>query len=213
MNLKSALRALILLAVFITHMTSCATTEEKMWARYFQEKIGKNPRPLFLEALNLIPAHGRALSLGSGIGNDEVLLLKKGWSLDCVEGQKIAIDIMKERLEVKKNQNLIRFINKPFELIDEQELRNDYDFLYAGFSLPFVKEQDFFKLWFLFSSKVKTNGIFAGHFFGKNHKKLNTQITYLDKTQIETILKDFEILSLNEDDEHVFEVIAKKKGP
>lgn len=181
--MKLIILAMVLCPSFIV-VYLYSSSDDKKWERYFKNKIGKPPRPLFLKAMDLLPASGHALSLGTGIGNDEVILIEKNWRMDCIEKQETAIEIFMSNDKVRNHQTQVKVINKSFSELKEYDLANSYDFIYAGFSLPFAGSK-LDHIWNLTTKKLKTGGLFAGHFFGDNREKLNAKdVAYLSKEKI-----------------------------
>jgi SAM-dependent methyltransferase len=191
-------------------------SESAKWNRYFKEKSHQPPRPLFLKAFRMLDKTGHALSLGSGVGNDEALLLKDGWNLDCVEPHPVAIAIMQEKSEFRSAMEKVDFLEKSFESLTESDLQNEkYDFIYAGFSIPFISPDQFDSFWELVHHSLKNEGIFAGHFFGLEHSSLNAKfVTYLSSSTLQELFSDYEVLYWDEqkdEGEHIFRIIAKKE--
>lgn len=80
------------------------------WDKYYKNKIGQPPRQLIVDALNLFQKPGKAIDLGCGVGNEVALLLNNGWEVSAVDGQCKAIQIIKERADIKDTEKLVLIV-------------------------------------------------------------------------------------------------------
>ena len=207
------------ITVFISILISCTIasflywrSEEQKWKRWFDEHEGNPPRQLALDAIALFDSPGTILSLGSGVGNDEVLMVQQGWQVDCVEPSEYAIDLMFGRLELQGKEYQLRVFNKSFENLDPIQLSQQYDLVYAGYSLPFTTEETLKKFLPSILRLIRKEGIFAAHFFSKG-KVLNAKNTNYQTTKsIKAFLSGFEIIKLRKTADHSIEVIARKSS-
>lgn len=174
----------------------CHPGEGRAWQRYFDAHLGAPPRPLLLDALTYFRSPGFVLSLGCGAGNDEVYLLKHGWHVTCVEKQQLAIAMMKQRPEVMRHANNIRFIQTSFEALSRQDLEH-YDFVYAGYSIPFCSAEHMDSFIALLLSSLNVNGLFAADFFGPAHQDIGIPIVRFSDAEIRKLLTNVHILRLD----------------
>lgn len=192
-------------------------TNPSRWEKYYQITKTNPPSPLLIKAVTLLPHAGSALDLGSGAGRDTQFLLKKGFQVTAVDAE----DSSKQILRKLPHQERLTIVQSRFEdFIPEQ-----YDLINAAWTLPFIKKDSFDDVFARIKHALNSNGIFTGQLFGV-HDEWNTpqsSMTFHTKEQIESLLSDMEILSLEEEDEdkttadgtpkhwHVFHIIARKK--
>ncbi len=101
------------------------------WDKYYNNKIGQPPRQLIINALNLFQKPGKAIDLGCGVGNEAVLLLNKGWEVWAIDGQCKAIQMIKERADIKDTEKLVLTIAS-FEDETFWDGLPKVDFIYAS---------------------------------------------------------------------------------
>lgn len=198
------------------------------WNDYFEKNRGRPLRPLFLRALETLAAtkiakaHGAneimAVELGCGAGIETAHLLSQGWKVFAVDGEPTALDSLKSTLspDILKNLN---FEGRPFEELGEIV---NADFVFSYHALPFCREDRLFGLLKKIAAAVRTDGVFAGTFFGpKDQWVLEKKASGLTMTEITAAFAGFTVLHQNEIDElaptalqgmkhwHVFEVILR----
>lgn len=196
----------------------------KSWAPYYQKTLYKNPRPLFLKAILYIEQNQtskKAFDIGAGSGNETAYLLNHGWQVWALDKEKAAIDIIATRKDIKERKHNLTLIQKKFCDIDWQHLP-EFDFIYAGYALPFIAPADFALFWQQLICTLKKDGIIAGNFFGPEHTGFNNRekqgMTFHSKEQLLDLFKDFKILHFEEFHQkndagifdHTFDVIAQK---
>lgn len=214
------------IACFFTLILLGLVWNHGKWDKYYKNKIGQPPRQLIVEALNLFQKPGKAIDLGCGVGNEVALLLDNGWEVWAVDGQCKAIQIIKERTDLKDTEKLVLTVASFEDEIFWDGLPK-VDFIYASYALPFSKSDKFNNVWVHIVQKLNQNGRFAGHFFGLNYQGFSNQeikeMTFQKRDEIQSLFQDFEIeyfQEIEKDDQsgtgciihsHVFEVIARKK--
>lgn len=197
------------------------------WDKYYKHKIGQPPRQIIVDALNLFQKQGKAIDLGCGVGNETALLLNNGWEVWAIDGQSKAIQIIRERIDIKDTEKLVLTVAN-FEDESFWDGLPQVDFIYASYALPFCKDEKFNNVWAHIVQKLNRNGRFAGHFFGLNYRGFNNEeikeMTFLTREEIQRLFQGFEIEYFQEvekDDQsgtgriihsHIFEVIARKKN-
>ncbi len=197
----------------------------KSWTPYYQAKLYKEPSPLLVKALALgndfSAQEKKALDLGAGAGNETAFLLKSGWRVWAEDAEPEAIKIIVMRNDIAPYKNNLVLIKKSFVDVPWDQLPQ-FDLIFAGYSLPFASQKDFFKIWQHIINALPAGGLFVGNFFGPEHKGFNwwtkRKMTFVTKEQLLTMLKDFKVELFEEfygkDDagifEHSFNVIARK---
>ena len=63
----------------------------RRWGRYF-DMAGDDARPTLLDAVDRFDEPGLAVDLGAGTGRDTAELLRRGWSVIAIDGEREAID-------------------------------------------------------------------------------------------------------------------------
>ncbi|MCA9838429.1 MAG: class I SAM-dependent methyltransferase [Trueperaceae bacterium] len=180
----------------------------------------REPRPFFLEALSYLhdaDAVKTALDLGFGDGAETRYLLAKGWQVTAIDREASAVKRLWAGLEPEWRS---RF--KPIVSSFEKASYAEYDFIYAGLSLPYVAKADFEALWSRLSQAVKPKGTIAAHFFGQRNELNHDFMTIHREAELKRLFQDFDLLVFRELEEvaesalgqkrhwHYFEVIASK---
>jgi trans-aconitate methyltransferase len=203
-----------------------ARTDEH-WDGYYAALEGRPARPLYLDAVALIPAPESgcpervAIDLGCGDGVETRELLARGWNVVSIDKTPQAIARVRASVPVEDLSRLTAIAAS----FAEVELP-PADLIYAGLSLPFCDREEFAKLWPRVTLAIRGDGWFAGHFFGPRDSWAGEAgMTFLSREQVCALLDDFRIEAIREQDEdgdsysgrkhwHVFHVIAhKRNGP
>ncbi len=190
---------------------------------YHQLTQSEPPTPFLLKTLD-IPgiSAGRALELGCGSGNDAVELLKRGWEVTAIDSVTEGLEFLKEKAKNYKNADIQ---NVYFESMELKE--NFYDLIYSRYSLSFCQKKDWAKVWKVVLNSLKKGGHLSIHLFGVNDdfkdSKRHGKMTLFSNTEVDELLKDFDVLFRHEDEHdakskvgqmkhwHVFTIVAKKK--
>ncbi len=160
-----------------------------------------------------------AIDLGCGAGRDTKFLIKEGINVTAID----RIDVAKYLNNGLTEEERLRlnFIQSKFDDVNLPKA----DLIISYESLPFSNINSIKALIDKIKNALNDNGYFLCNFFGNNDSwNENKKITFLEKEEIEDLLKDFKILRLNEVEKdgktamhqikhwHVFWIIAKKKG-
>lgn len=184
------------------------------FAEYLHATSGRKHSPLLEKAFTYVKNIGFALDLGAGTLGDTRFLLSKGFAVDAVDSESSFVDFGKD---VRANLIVSTFDSFDFPIVK-------YDLINARYSLPFNPPETFNAMFARLFTALKPSGIFVGQFFGAEDSwSSNGEMTFLAKEQIESLLKDFNILHLEEIKKkgetalgsdkfwHVFDVIAQKR--
>ncbi len=203
------------------------------WENYYKKASGKPAQATTLKALKKLLGSGEdlssewALDLGCGAGRDTFEILK--------HMNVVAVDQEKDGLEYIKTH----YAASPGILADKlllvEESFSDqktpgffwepskYVFINASFSLPFCSREHFDDLWDKIKTSLKSQGIFAGQFFGPRHSwAFQKRKSFFSEEEILEKLKGFDVeIDSEETDEkdasgemvhwHIFHVVAQKK--
>jgi len=189
-----------------------------VWKEYYEKTGNKPPRPLLLKALEQVHTKEKgALDIGAGTLNDTKYLLSKGWDVTAVDSSK---EFMEHATHITDKK--FQAVNLP---IEKYQFDKTFGLINAQFVLPFIDKNIFKTTFAQIISSLKSGGVFCGQFFGPEDEwnKEGTSMTFLTKEAVEDLLKDLQIISLDELHEdaktaagkmkywHVHEIIAMKK--
>ncbi len=184
----------------------------------FYEGLNKlKPHRILNKFIQDYPNIKTAIDLGCGAGRDTEFLLAKGINVTAID----RVDVTKflyQGLNDEEKERL-NFIQAQFSKVKLPKV----DLTISYEALPFCDMETLKSVINKVGESLNENGFFLCNFFGKHDSWVgNNKITFLDKKEIENLLKDFKILELREierDGEtamhqikhwHVFWVIAQK---
>lgn len=189
---------------------------ENGWSEYYEITKAKPPSKLLLEALGYVTHKDKAIDIGGGALKDTRYLLDQGFDVTVIDKS----PLMEQEAKALQNEKVHPFTTS-FENFDFPV--HEYDIASAMFALPFTEPAHFEKVFAQVKDSLRKDGIFCGQFFGKNDEWAdNPKMSFHTKEQVEKLLRDMEIISLNEVEEdgtiangtpkhwHIFHVIAKK---
>lgn len=138
----------------------------------------------------------------------------------AVDREPAAIDLLLQRVPPTDRHRLETLVRAFEDLI----FPPDVDLINASYSLPFCPPDEFDRLWNRLGAAIRSEGRFAGHFFGDRDEWADDPgITVHSIEEVRAALHAFEIESLLEEDEdgalatgepkhwHLFSVVAKKR--
>ena len=188
------------------------------WFKYAERAAGKPARPLLIEAVDLAPGRGAALDIGAGALNDSIHLLKSGFrqvtALDAEPiAQGIADTLPADRFD---------YVISSFETFSFP--RGAYDLLNAQYALPFIRPDQFDRVFAAILAALKPGGILTGQLFGDRDDWSGTSsMTFQTRAQAEALLAPLTVLSFREEDDpdgstlngvpkhwHLYHFIARK---
>jgi SAM-dependent methyltransferase len=192
------------------------------WPGYHDATKGREPRPLFLQAIELLgPERGRrAIDLGFGDGTESLFLLGRGWSVVAVEAEPTAATALRASASEHDPGSLDVRVAR----LEDVELPRA-DLVYAGYSLPYCRPERFAELWQRIGEALAPKGMFAGQLFGPRDSWAgDPDMMFVDRTALDALFAGFDVVSLEEQDEpgdsfagpkhwHVFHVIATTGRP
>lgn len=198
---------------------------ERDWSAYYNAVGGRPPRDTLLAALERFDAEESAteehcaVDLGCGDGRDTVELLRRGWRVLGIDGEKEAIarllsrpDINCDRLETQ----VTRF--------EDVILPESVDLINASFSLPFCPPEHFPRLWEKIVASLRSGGRFCGQLFGdRDSWAIYTSMNHHTREQIDALLQPFEVEVFEEEEHpgktaigeekywHLYQIVARKR--
>jgi tellurite methyltransferase len=187
------------------------------WRAFHRYTEGREPRPLFVRATELLGrGDGRtAIEIGFGDGTESLALLADGWSVVAVDPEPSAADRLMDSTPVEERPRL-RVVTAPVEDVELPMAA----FVYAGYSLPFCHPDRFPSVWDGIRRALQPDGVFAGELFGdRDSWSSNPDMTFVNRNRLNSLLAPYEVLHLEEEDEdgdsfsgpkhwHVFHVVA-----
>ncbi|HMQ68985.1 MAG TPA: class I SAM-dependent methyltransferase [Ignavibacteria bacterium] len=201
--------------------------ETNGWNEYYKNKSNQVPRETLVKALEFIREKKKnekdlyAIDMGCGHGADTIELLKNGWNVLAIDGDKNGIKLLNESVDDSFKKNLRTEVIS-FEEFESKDLKK-CDLLNASFSLPFCKPEHFKVLWDNILNSIKKGGVFSGQLFGENDEwAYNKNMTFLNIKSVHKLFGNFNMIFFEEKDEdgktasgdpkhwHVFSVIAEK---
>jgi hypothetical protein len=191
------------------------------WSAYHRFTQGRDPRPLFVRAVEWVGAgDGRtAIDIGFGDGTETRALFAGGWSVFAVDPEPSAAAGLTSTVPTDQLPRL-RAVTARVEDVEFPAA----GFVYAGYSLPFCTPDRFPEVWGRIGHALEPGGLFAGQLFGvRDSWASNPQMTFVDRDRLRSLLAAYEVLDLEEEDApgdsfsgpkhwHVFHVIARLKS-
>jgi membrane dipeptidase len=188
----------------------------RRWGRYF-DMAGDDARPTLLDALDRFDEPGLAVDLGAGTGRDTAELLRRGWNVIAIDGEREAID----RLLTLVGDESSRLETRVGRLEDEPWPQ--CDLVNASYALPFTRAEQFDALWARIVGSLRPGGRFSGQIFGVNDEWAGSGVMVKTRAEVETMLAPFEVEYLREFDArdattvgtskhwHLYHVVARKR--
>jgi len=180
------------------------STSNKYWEAYFKSKLRDPPAGFVVVALNALKQNNAdkiAIDLGCGVGHETLELLKKGYRVIAIDSQPQAFDYMKQLPNLQQFQSQLKTKVSSFENLNFAELP-EVDMIVASFSLPFMKPDDFNRVWTQVKGKIKPGGYFVGNFFAPDFsffaEKFRHSMTFHNKLEAIALFNGFEIVGFQE---------------
>lgn len=191
------------------------------WNEYYEKTLSNTPSKILKKFFDLNLENTMqskvAIDLGCGAGNDTIYLLNNNYIVTAVDKEKSVIDLIKNRIS---DTSKLDFIITPFENLKLPKT----DLIVSNLSTFFCKPEYFNSFCNEITSNITKGGYFVGNFLGKDDEwnYISTR-TFVDKEQLDTIFKDFDILLFEENKFnkptaegkmkfwHIYQIIARKK--
>jgi tellurite methyltransferase len=151
----------------VTVTNAAPRASPRKWAAYYRFTARRPPRELLLHLLNHLDwerkgGRGRtAVDLGFGAGNETLELLRRGWKVVAIDGQRAAAEFLARRVPAQ-HRGALTILVAPMEGLELPEA----DLVHASFSLPFCSPEEFPRLWSTIRRSLRPGGHFAGQLFG-----------------------------------------------
>lgn len=170
-----------------------------------------------LRALAAFDEPGVAVDLGCGAGRDTLALLRAGWTVHAIDGEREAIERL---LAVAGTNDRLHVLVSPYAEATWPEC----DLLNSSFALPFCHPDDFPAVWERVVGSLGPGGRFAGQLFGERDGwSGNDGMTFQTRAEAEALFDGFELERFDEYEEdghtavgapkhwHLFHVVARKR--
>jgi SAM-dependent methyltransferase len=185
------------------------------WAKYYAA-AGDDPRETLVQAADAFAAPSFAVDLGCGTGRDTLELLRRGWRVLAIDGEREAVDRLRERVgdDPRLETQVARY---------EEARWPECDLVNASFALPFSAPPAFAQVWERIVRSLRSGGRFAGQLFGdRDGWAPADDITFVRRADAEAMFSTFELERFDEVEEdsqtavgdpkhwHVYHVVARK---
>ena len=167
---------------------------ERDWSVYYRATKGRPPRETLLFALTQFEAEAPnetrrfAVDLGCGDGRDTVELLRQGWRVLAIDGEKTAIAQLRQRSGVNR-----AFLETRVQRFESLTLPPSVDLVNASFCLQFCPPEHFPTLWGEIVASLRSGGRFCGQLFGdRDSWTMHSNIHGYTHKQVEALLQPFE---------------------
>ncbi len=177
-----------------------AAGSPRAWLGYYRWTANRPPRELLLQTMNHIDWEGgagrarSAIDLGFGAGNDTLELLRRGWRVLAIDGQKVAAKFLERRVPNQWRPRLTTLV-APMEGLTLPQA----DLVYASFSLPFCDPAQFPALWSNIRKAVRPGGHFAGQLFGDQDEWAGKRpLSFHSRRQIDACTRGWRVELLRE---------------
>jgi tellurite methyltransferase len=186
------------------------------WHAYY-EAAGEDPRPTLVAAADSFAEPGLAVDLGCGTGRDTFELLRRGWSVLAVDGQREAIDrlLAAAPADSRLEAQVARL---------EDAAWPECDLVNSSYALPFVPPQAFTAVWGRIVASLRAGGRFCGQLFGERDEwRTDPLLAFHTRADVARLLEPFDVEQLDEVEEdgqtatgtakhwHLFHVVARKR--
>jgi SAM-dependent methyltransferase len=185
---------------------------------YYERTEESEPARFLQSAVSGMSERGEALELGAGAFVETEYLTSQGFHVTAIEPDKAA-------LKYADREGGYEIVEKKFE--DYEFPPETFNLIHARASLSFTDSREFPRVWTSIVTALKKGGILVGDFFGPNdgfnnpehpmRKNAYPHMTFLNREEVISLLKDFEILRPPEDEyfkknqRHLIRFVAKKK--
>jgi len=202
------------------------STVDRDWSAYYQAVAGRPPRDTLLKALDLFDLEKStksprlAIDLGCGDGRDTVELLRRGWQVLAIDGNKEAIAKLCDRKDIDST-----WLETQVMCFEDLVLPDFVHLINSSFALLFCHPEDFPNLWNKITKSLESGGRFCGQLFGDRDTWATTypNMTHYPKEKVEELLQPFKVEYFEEEEHHgetaigeqkywhIFHIVASKK--
>lgn len=194
--------------------------DPSLWERYNAHQVGRDVRPLLVEALaHAGPGQGRvAVDIGCGAGIETQWLLNAGWTVYSLDADERSLSLLKNAAAAATRSRAHTLVA---DLNDLPSLPSA-DLVYSGYALPFTDPACFHQMWRTVEDSLAPGAVLAVNLFGDRDSWADTGPgTFLTETEARALLDGLQLLHFHVQDDdgmafsgpkhwHVFDVIARR---
>lgn len=199
--------------------------QDSRWDSFNAAQVQRAPRGLAVRAVQVLSkqvAPGsvvQVVDIGAGAGVETRLFLEHGWKVLAFDSAETSRELITDRAGELASE--LQFVQADFADISNLP---PSDLIYSGFALPFASPAVFKNLWAHLVETLKPGGLLAVNLFGAADEWAHRDkpFTFFTRSQIDTLLKGFEVFYLLEEEGekpafegtkywHTFDVIARKR--
>jgi SAM-dependent methyltransferase len=187
------------------------------WYDYAARYKDRPPRALLTRAVPQVANRGTAIDIGSGGLNDTRFLLDSGFDVTALDGEPIA-----QAVADTLPPDRFRYVIASFEAFDFPVAA--YDLVNAQYALPFVRPDQYDRVFAAMLASIRPGGIVTGQFFGDRDDWVGTEnMTHHSQAEARHHLSGLTVLEFTEEDDpgsqtlsgqpkhwHLFHFIARK---
>ncbi|GLQ11992.1 tellurite resistance protein [Devosia yakushimensis] len=188
------------------------------WQKYADNAAGRPPRPLLVDALQLISARDAAIDLGAGALTDSQYLLEQGFaSVTALDSAPVA-----QATADTFPATRFRYAISTFEAFAFPTAA--YDVVNAQYALPFIEPAHFPRVFAAIRASLKPGGLLVGQLFGDRDTWAGSPgMNFHTETSARALLADLTLLRFDVEDDansktmsgrpkhwHAFHIIARR---
>lgn len=189
----------------------------EVWKDYFDKTKENPPRKLLMQAVGLVTQKDNALDMGSGALNDSRYLIEQKFE------HVTAVDKALVAQEVADSfpKDVFEYVQSSFEEFNFP--KDTFDLVNAQYALPFIKPEEFSRVFSAIKNSLRERGIFTGQLFGDRDEWAgNYNMNFHTKGEAEVLFNGMQILNFEEEEKeaptaradmkhwHVFHFIVQK---
>ena len=192
------------------------------WGAYYEKLRERPPRKTMLTALEAFgptPKGRLAVDLGCGDGRDVIEMLRRGWRVDAVDAEPLALERLRGRPDLPPDANITPIVSR-FEKIS---LPDDALLINSSFAMPLCAPDDFHRLWSAIRDRLPPGGRFSGQWYGERDSWVGRPgITFLTGDAARALLDGLDVELFDEEETdgttprgnakhgHIFHIVARK---
>jgi SAM-dependent methyltransferase len=146
------------------------------WKNYVEATTGNNPYYLYKQVIESFFDSSkvyRAVNFGSGAGNEDIDLVKRGWEVTSIDQLPYSGEVIKSKIQGLSGTSYFQ----QHEYLSA-DLQGDYDLVMSFLALPFGNKDDLPEILVKISKHMRKGSIFVANFFGEDHDFVKRKKAY-----------------------------------